>query len=82
MSKLSEGINMARSEGVHKHGKCSLCAIGNRPRKDGKHHCYLNSGKTKTYDCGNEDACLLCHNAGMKYGDHCSGCGRVEMQVP
>ena len=66
---LSEAIDKARTKGHHRDGKCSMCAVGDEPVNGlhyGKHH------------CGNEDTCLLCHNAGMSYGDQCAGCGRIE----
>lgn len=68
---LEEIINKARILSHQAGGKCSMCAAGDEP------HNGLHRGQ---YKCGNEQTCLLCHNAGMEYGDKCQGCGRIEKQ--
>lgn len=50
-------------------GKCSMCAVGDEP---------VNGLHRGQYRCGNEETCMLCHNAGMEYGDQCAACGRIE----
>jgi hypothetical protein len=68
---LKNAVKVAREEFHHKHGKCSMCAVGDEPTNG------LHQG---IYRCGNEDTCLGCHNAGMEYGDQCAACGRIEKQ--
>ena len=51
---LEEAVTRARKEWHHKHGKCTMCTVGDEPKNG------LHVGKHK---CGNENACLLCHNA-------------------
>jgi hypothetical protein len=70
MKTLSDAIQEAQRAHHLKHGKCSICAVGDRPQNG------LHMGK---YRCGNNDPCILCHNAGMEFGDQCAACGRVEM---
>ena len=67
--ELKKAIDRARKEDHLKNGKCAMCAAGDEPL-DGLHR--------GTYPCGNENTCIFCHNAGMEYGDQCSGCGRIE----
>lgn len=66
---LSEAIEKARKKSHLEDGKCSMCAIGDEPYGG------LHRGQHK---CGNNDTCILCHNAGMEYGDQCAACGRIE----
>lgn len=66
---LSEAIDKARKSSHHAHGKCSMCAVGDEP-KNGIHR--------GQFPCGNEQTCTLYHNAGMRYGDQCKACGRIE----
>lgn len=60
---LAEGVRKAREASHHKYGKCSMCACGDEPEQ-GFHR--------EQYPCGNEYTCILCHNAGMEYGDQCA----------
>ena len=69
MSDLKSAIDTARKASHGKHGKCSMCAIGDEP---------INGVHRGKYKCGNNDPCLLCRNAGMEYGDQCTACGRIE----
>lgn len=62
-------VERAREASHHEDGKCSMCAAGDEP-ENGVHR--------GQYRCGNEDACMLCRNAGMEYGDQCAACGRIE----
>lgn len=66
---LEEAVTRARKEWRHKHGKCTMCTVGDEPKNG------LHAGEHR---CGNEDTCTLCHNAGMEYGDQCAACGRIE----
>ena len=71
MPPLKEVIAAARKESHHADGKCSMCAAGDEPKNG------LHRGQ---YRCGNNESCVLCHNAGMEYDDQCAACGRVEKQ--
>ena len=62
-------IDAARKQDHMVEGKCSMCASGDEP---------VNGLHRGEYACGNEVTCVLCHNAGMEYGDRCAGCGRIE----
>jgi len=70
---LTEAIDKARKASHHADGKCSMCAAGDEP---------VNGLHRGQYPCGNEQACLCCHNAGMEYGDQCAACGRIEKRKP
>ena len=69
MEKLKEIVQQARLAHHMAEGKCSMCAIGDKPKNG------LHQGQ---YHCGNNDTCTLCHNAGMEYGDQCVACGRIK----
>ena len=66
---ISEAIAIARRNHHLRDGKCAMCASGDEPEYG------LHRGE---YWCGNNDTCSICHNAGMKYGDKCKACGRIE----
>lgn len=66
---LAKAVKEAEERWQRINGKCSMCAVEDTP----------NSGMHRgTHRCGNAVACLLCHNAGMEYGDQCAACGRIE----
>jgi hypothetical protein len=66
---LTESIKMARIQGRHEDGKCSMCGAGDMPNNG------LHRGQ---YLCGNDETCIACHNAGMECEDQCAVCGRIE----
>lgn len=67
---LEKAIDTAEKKWQHKHGKCTMCAIGDEPV----------NGRHGEHSCGNSESCVLCHNAGMEYGDQCAACGRIEKE--
>ena len=69
---LLDAIDAAQKSWEAEHGKCTMCACGDEPQGG------LHRGK---HPCGNEITCLLCHNAGMEYGDQCAACGRIEKRA-
>lgn len=69
---LQEAIKIAREADHFENGKCSMCAIGHK-QESGVH-----TYNGEDHRCGNFDTCLMCHNAGMEYGEQCQACGRIE----
>lgn len=69
LDALKKAVEKARHQSHMEDGKCSMCASGDEPENG------LHRGE---YRCGNAETCILCHNAGMEYGDQCAACGRIE----
>lgn len=68
MSELSEAVDKARAIGHMKRGKCSMCAVGDKPQ-GGFHREIL--------PCGNEKACLICIGVSPP-NEQCQACGRIN----
>jgi len=66
---MKSSIDEAKQAYHLENGKCTMCELGDEPAGG------LHRGEHR---CGNENTCLLCHNAGMEYGDQCQACGRIE----
>lgn len=69
---ISDAVDKARANWQAKHGKCSLCAAGDKPQ-DGIHR-HQHYGQ---HPCGNEQACMICAGV-LPSGEQCQACGRIN----
>jgi hypothetical protein len=68
---LGKAVAVARERWHLKHGKCSMCSVGEKP---------INGKHRGQFHCGNDDACMLCRGC-ITEGEQCRACGRINMEV-
>jgi hypothetical protein len=74
MKPISEAVDEARRVGHAKRGRCSMCAVGDRPHK-GVH----DGPPGINYECGNAVSCLAC-KGDLPPGEQCQACGRINVE--
>lgn len=70
-SKVSDAVEGGRKQWQAKHGKCSMCAVGDKP---------VNGQHRGQFHCGNDDACIACRGCLPQF-EQCQACGRIETEV-
>lgn len=66
---LTDAINAARIEWERQHGRCSMCATGDRPL----------GGLHGSHACGNATGCTICHGC-LPVSEQCQACYRIAQE--